>query len=325
MTCSSESPSPVPTMGIRAAWAEMPERVRRAIETWAGAPVIAAESQAGGFSPSVAAILRSEDGRSFFVKAAAMELNPDTPGFHRREAVIAAALPAEAPVPRLLWTYDEGKDGWIVLVYEAIAGRNPRTPWQSVELDRVVESLITLSEALTPSPIPEEIAGRARRTSLFAHPKWPLMKRYPPEGLDAWSIRNIDRLVALDERAYEAIDGESLIHIDLRADNMLITDRGVMIVDWPHARIGAPWVDMLGMAPSVALQGGPQPDEFLFRHPAARAADPTDIDAAIAALAGYFTYQSFQAPPTGIPTVRAFQRAQGEIARAWLAKRTGWE
>lgn len=312
-------------MGTRAAWADMPERVRDAIQNWIGSPVVRADSQAGGFSPSVAAVLHTADGRRFFAKAAAPELNPDTPGFHRREAIIAAALPEQAPVPRLLWTYDEGEAGWIVLVYEAIAGKNPQTPWQAEELDRVVKALITLSEALTPSPIAEEIASRARDVSLFARPKWWLMQRYPPEGIDDWSVRNFDRLVELEERAREAVDGESLIHIDMRADNMLVTDRGVVIVDWPHARIGAPWVDMLGMAPSVALQGGPPPDEFLLRHPAARAAAPGDIDAAVAALAAYFTYQSFQPPPPGLPTVRAFQRAQGEIARTWLAQRTGWE
>ena len=46
-------------------------------------------------------------------------------------------------------------------------------------------------------------------------------------------------------------------HGDLRADNILLTQDGVVIVDWPGASVGAPWVDMLGMAPSVVLEGGP--------------------------------------------------------------------
>jgi hypothetical protein len=29
-------------------------------------------------------------------------------------------------------------------------------------------------------------------------------------------------------------------------------------------------------------------------------------------------------PPPGIPTVRAFQAAQGEVALAWLKERLGW-
>jgi hypothetical protein len=55
-----------------------------------------------------------------------------------------------------------------------------------------------------------------------------------------------------------------------------------------------------------------------------RAADPDTVDAVIAALAGYFTQRSHLPPPPGLPTLRAFQAAQGEIARRWLARRTGW-
>jgi hypothetical protein len=173
-------------MGTCTHWTGIPPRVRNAIESWIGSPIVRADSQAGGFSPSVAAVVETADGRRFFVKAAAPELNPDTPHFHRREAIIAAALPDDAPAPRLLWTYDEGDHGWIVLVYEAVTGRNPHTPWQADELDHVIEALIRLSEALTPSPVPEAIAGRARDVSLFARPTWWLMREFPPEGIDDW-------------------------------------------------------------------------------------------------------------------------------------------
>ena len=39
----------------------------------------------------------------------------------------------------------------------------------------------------------------------------------------------------------------------------------MLVVDWPHARIGAAWVDLLWFAPSVAMQGGPAPNELLRR------------------------------------------------------------
>ncbi len=52
-----------------------------------------------------------------------------------------------------------------------------------------------------------------------------------------------------------------------------------------------------------------------------RLADRNAITASLAAIAGYFTYQP---PPLGIPTVRAFQAAQGAVRRKWLAERTGW-
>ena len=72
------------------------------------------------------------------------------------------------------------------------------------------------------------------------------------------------------------------------------------------------------------MQGGPPPDDVLARVPACRTADADAITAAAATIAGYFTRQALQPPPPGLPTVRAFQAAQGVVARAWLAARTGW-
>jgi hypothetical protein len=110
----------------------------------------------------------------------------------------------------------------------------------------------------------------------------------------------------------------------VRADNILLTDDRVWFVDWPHACVGAAWVDVVCFAPSVAMQGGPTPEEVIARHPACRTAEPAEITATVAALAGYFTHRALQPPPPGLPTVRAFQAAQGVVARRWLAQRTGW-
>jgi len=51
-----------------------------------------------------------------------------------------------------------------------------------------------------------------------------------------------------------------------------------------------------------------------------RSADPRQVAATLCALGGYFTYQSLQPAPAGLPTVRAFQAAQGEVTRRWLAQ-----
>jgi hypothetical protein len=105
---------------------------------------------------------------------------------------------------------------------------------------------------------------------------------------------------------------------------LLTTDR-VYVVDWPHACVGAAWVDIVGFAPSVAMQGGPPPEVLLGHHPSCRTTDPDRVTAAVAAVAGFFTHRALQPAPPGLPTVRAFQGAQGEVARRWLAQRTGWK
>src|SRR5260370_37813539 len=71
------------------------------------------------------------------------------------------------------------------------------------------------------------------------------------------------------------------------------------------------------------MQHGPKPEELLRMVPLA-AVDDSVINAVIASLAGYFLAYARRPPPPGIPTVRAFQAAQGQIALEWLRERTGW-
>ena len=273
------------------------------------------------FSPGVAVRLTTASGRRVFLKAVGAEQNADSPRFHRREIAIAAALPTSAPTPRLLWSYN--RDGWVALIFEDIAGTQPQQPWRADELARVLGALNDLATALTPSPLPPTIAVHARDSALLNAAWWTRVRRDADPRLDPWSARHMNALIALEGLA-PAADGETLQHLDVRADNLLLTPERVYVVDWPHAQIGAPWLDLVGMAPSVAMQGGPEPEALLRDQPVLRGVAPEAIDAFIALLAGYFTWHAMQPPPPGIPTVRAFQDAQGIVARRWLARRRGW-
>jgi ABC-type nitrate/sulfonate/bicarbonate transport system substrate-binding protein len=71
----------------------------------------------------------------------------------------------------------------------------------------------------------------------------------------------------------------------------------------------------------MTLNGGPQPESVLAAHPVARDADPDSVTAVVAALAGMWTYLGRQPDSPGRPAVRAFRRAQGEVALAWLRAR----
>jgi aminoglycoside phosphotransferase (APT) family kinase protein len=310
--------------------------VRAAIEGWLASPVASAVTQPGGFSPGLAARLLTADGRRVFVKAVGPELNPDAPRFHRREGVIVAALPTTAPVPRLLWSYDEGSgadpaqaapndpDGWVVLVFEDVEGRHPALPWRDDELDRVLGALEALAVSLTPSPLPPALTVTAGDWLRRHGRGWQRLLRADPEiraRRDAWSAQHEAMLADLEAQAPTAAEGDTLLHFDTRADNLLLTPERVFVVDWPHARVGQPWIDLILFAPSMAMQGGPAPEALLARSAVGRAADPDAVTAVVAAVAGYFTWQSLLPPPPGLPTLREFQAAQGAVARRWLAER----
>lgn len=306
--------------GTRLSWDDVPLEMRHAIERELGEPVCSATPSYGGFSPAFAGAVVGQSGRKHFVKVTGLTLNPDSPGIYAREARIAASLPERVSAPRLEAVVE--MDGWIALIFELLEGHTPVLPWRGVDLDRVIAALQHQFEVLTPSPIDVALAADRFATVINGFRQ---LHKSPPPALDPWSHRHLDRLVELEDQAPGASLGNTLLHLDLRADNIVLTPDRVWVVDWPGAALGAWWVDVVGMAPSVSMQGGPSPEDFLAAFPESRRIDPAAIDAVLAAIAGYFTHRALQPAGKGLPTVRAFQAAQGTVARSWLAERLGWD
>lgn len=301
-------------------WNDLPREVRAALERRLGARVVEAVTQPGGFSPGLAARLLLDDRRRVFLKAVHEAANPDTPDIHRREARIVAALPPSAPVPRLLWSYDQ--DGWVALCFEDVDGRHPHEPWTEHDLGLVIAAIQKMAADLTPAPLdPGDTAADGFRRNING---WQIALRRGEARLDPWSAKHLARLAALEAEAPGLCAGDTLLHFDTRADNILIAGERVYVVDWPWARLGAAWVDWVAMAPSVAMQGGPDAESFLGRFDVADV-DRHAIDAVVCTIAGYFVVHALEPPPPGIPTVRAFQAGQGRVAVAWLRERTGWD
>jgi hypothetical protein len=305
---------------VRIDWEDLPQEVRVVFEERLGSTVVEAVTQPTGFSPGLAARLRLADGRRVFLKAVHESANPESPGIHRREAMILAAMPASAPVARLLWSYDEG--GWVALCLEDIDGRHPHEPWTEHDLALVVRTLGRMALDLTPAPFRVEwtaaqaFAGRING--------WQAALERGERRLDEWCLRNLSRLAQLESQAPGLCGGDTLLHFDTRADNILLAGERVYVVDWPWARLGPAWVDWVAMAPSVTMQGGPDPESFLGRFDVP-AGSGHAVDAAVCTIAGFFTVRALEAPPPGIPTVREFQAAQGRVATAWLRRRLGWD
>jgi phosphotransferase family enzyme len=325
LTDHPDHPVFTPATGQRLHWDELPDQVRRGLEDRLSAGVVGAITQPGGFSPGLAARLSLADGRRVFVKAVSGTINPHSPGMHRREARIAAALPASVPTPRFLDSYDDGD--WIALIFEDIDGRTPRTPWQEAELDRVLVAIGALTSVLTPAPIAVEPVGELMPDVFVGWKRLAAGVESGQDdlrGVDPWAQRHLAELVTLEASSPDATAGTTLLHADLRADNILLTPSRVLFIDWPWASRGAAWVDLLFMLPSVAMQRGPKPWEIFDVHPLGRTAPAAAVTAVVAAVAGFMIRGSRLPAPPGLPTVRAFQRDQGLPALEWLKRRTGW-
>lgn len=314
--------------GTRLGWRDLPRAVRSEISRLAGAQVVAEVMATSGFTPGFAGVLELVDGEQVFVKAVSPAQNPQSPVLARQEIAAAAALPEGVPAPRLLWSHDDGD--WVLLGFEAVTGRSPELPWRPTDLTRVLGTLVDLAAA-RPRPghgLPEQSAVWATTFT-----GWQSFARLGTQelaaavertgGLAEWAVRHLEQLVAWEREAPQAAAGEALVHGDLRADNVILGPERVWLVDWPHAGVGAPWLDLAGMLPSVTMQGGGEAHEIFLAHPLSEAVSADELRAVVAAIAGYFVWGSVQPDPPGLPNLRAFQRAQAFPAMAWLRTITG--
>lgn len=310
-------------MRARPTWPELPPAVRAAIEARIGAPVTAWSSRDGGYSAGLASVLTTADG-NVFVKATGPD-NEVTLRLYRDEARRHAVLPAAVPAPRLRWELEVADEGWFALAFDAVPGRTPSVPWVADELDAVADLARRIAGCEIGDGVLPDFAAMDRWDG------WEILAEQRPPGLasyDPWVGANLERLARLCDPYAQATAGSGLLHGDLRGDNALVVARpdgtlDALAVDWPYAMRGAAFVDLVGMAPAVHLEGGPAPEALLSRHPLPPGTDEDAVTCYLAVITGYFLGSSLEPPPPGIPHVRAFQRAQAEVCVAWLRRRLG--
>jgi hypothetical protein len=260
--------------------------------------------QSSGYTVAYHAIAELADGTTAFVKAAT---EPVTAEFIRDEQRVFAAL-SGAFMPGLLAMDDEEPP---LLVLEDLRGAHWPPPWEEGMIDAVREALDAVAATSPPDVVPPIEIHRDRLVTGWAEIE---ADPEPFLALGACSPEWLDRALPLLRRASETapIDGDSLLHLDVRSDNLCIADRGAVLVDWNHACVGNAELDLAAWLPSLRLEGGPEPHTIL---PGA---------AGLAALlAGFFGCRAgLPAPPTA-PQVRPFQLAQLEVSLPWAARELG--
>jgi len=142
-------------------------------------------------------------------------------------------------------------DGWDVLGFDAvIGGRHADMRPGSADLPFIAETLQRLGQIGCPADL--DLDFIERRWSDYADPQ------------DLQLLR-----------------GDSLLHTDLRPDNLLLAGEGACIVDWAWPTRGAGWIDPAGVALWLIAEGhSPRIAEaWLTQLPAGRAVPARALDA----------------------------------------------
>lgn len=289
--------------------------MRALVEQRCGSPVVDAASQDSGYTPGFASVLTCADGSRHFVKAASVKAQRMFAHSYREEARKLAALPPETPAPGLRWLHDD--DAWVVLGFEYVEGRAPRRPWRRSELDASVAMLARAAELLTPPPAGLDLAPFVEEFAGFPG-FWDHVRAAHP------GLKHADDAAALAARYTEIGPGDTVVHTDVRDDNILLTPGGeALLCDWNWPVVGPAWLD------TAILMIGPRADGLdvdavLAEAELTRDLPAEHLDILLALVTGYFLKSADEPVPPTSPYIRVAQRWQGEVCWSWLCERRGW-
>lgn len=303
----------------RLTFAELPGHVREWVEGVLGAPVARTMPTSGGYSPGVAEGLFTADGSAVFLKAGHPSRNPDSPALLRSELRTLRSMPSGLPIAALINALDEGPDGWVALVLEHVPGRQAPLPWTNATIGAALTSLADLRDPLTPAPPGDWDDARDPLRDMFAH--WPELADVA--DLDPWLAERRHALADAAGEVLAELAGDTLVHLDLRADNLMLRPDGrLIVVDWAWAVRGPAWLDPALLAIEFISSAVPEVDADAW---VARIADDYGIctDLIVQVLVGvlsFFEHAGRQPDPPGLPTLREFQRFQAAALRDWLKR-----
>lgn len=241
------------------------------------------------------------DGRRVFVKAAKA---PHTARWLRREAEVYSYLRGSF-IAELIAFQDDPVEPLLVL--EDLSDADWSVHWDAARIAAVRATLAAIATSPPPpnTPSVREILGDFGR--------WDVVEADPEPFLSTgirsleWLDRGLPHLMAAADNA--PLDGDDLLHLDVRSDNLCFRDGTVVLVDWNWSCTGRSDFDVAAWLPSLTFEGGPPPWEVLPRG-GAYAAFLAGIWAAVVGLP----------PPPTAPTVRDQQRRQLEIALVWCER-----
>ena len=258
----------------------------------------------GGYSAAERFVVDWREGGSAFVKAAT---DVDTAAWLRAEHAIYSRVRAPF-MPALLGWEDDGANPWLAI--EDLSRADWPPPWPAARVDAVLATMRDV--AATPHGGLESFESRRAE---FAG--WPLVANDAEPFLrlglvtEPWLASAVPVLLGAEARAI--LDGDALLHNDVRSDNLCFTDDRVVLVDWNWASRGNAKLDIAAWLPSLELEGGPEPEAIL----------PAEPELASFVAGFYAAHAGLPPPRPGMEKLRALQLRMLRASLAWAVRALG--
>lgn len=268
------------------------------IEALVGETVEAYEMRSGGYTPALRISCRTAHQR-FFVKVGVSEL---TSHWVRREVAMYQTIQGDF-MPRFITWQDH--ETTPLMIIEDLSDAHWFPPWTQQTIEAALAQIEVMHQTVVDLPSYAEVHGADRRP-------WTMIAADPAPFLSlnmadqAWLDQALPILLKYEAQCSTA--GSHLCHWDIRSDNMCYTDK-IMLVDWNHACLSNPKLDLGFWLPSLAYESGIMPEQML-----------PDAPEIAAWVAGFFAaHAGLPIIPTA-PRVREVQRQQLATALPWAIR-----
>jgi hypothetical protein len=286
---STPDPPPADVARMERALGWRPTRFRRAAES-------------RGISETAARWLVANDGESAFVKIGTTDLTADwTRMEHRNYRSLEGWF-----MPRVLGFDDDGSRPALALEDLSEAFWPP--PWTDQRIAAVLDALAAIGHTAPPG----HLLGRG----IDWGTNWRDLDEDPTPFLKlglcspAWLEANLPTLISAADGA--PISGDSLVHLDVRSDNLCFRDGRAVLLDWNSAGVANADLDIAFWLPSLNAEGGPPPEQVLPSSPALAAW-----------VAGFFCSRAGGVEMPEAPHVRPLQLWQARTALPWAVRALG--
>ena len=260
---------------------------------------------ARGYTSAQRWVVRLDDGSSAFAKAATDEMTAD---WLRSEYLMYSQLRADF-MPRMLGWVDEGNT--TILFLEDLSDAHWPPPWTASVIEGVLSTLTEVCATPPPAHLP-----RLDASPTGALDGWNHVADAPEEflGLGMCSAEWLDKALPslLSAERSAPLDGDDLVHLDVRSDNLCVSRGRVLLVDWNLACRANGLLDVAAWLPSLQHEGGPPPEDV---------SPEASVFAGL--ISGYFAAHAGEPIIERAPLVRDVQQRQLKTALPWAVRTLG--
>lgn len=254
----------------------------------------------GGYTPAQRLIASFSDGSSVFVKVGTTEL---TTQWLCQEHYVYESLSGPFMPAYLGWDHDEEHP---ILLLEDLSHAFWPPPWNEKRVQQVLEALEAVSaSSIAGLPLLEEAADLITGWRQVAKDPQPFLSL----ALVTEKWLEVALPTLLQNENADAVKGDSLLHLDVRSDNICFVHDRVLLIDWNGASYGNPQVDIAAWLPSLHSEGGPLPESILPNAPELATL-----------ISGYFASKAGLPIIPNAPYVRQVQKSQLSSALPWVIR-----